>query len=327
MHFVYPVILFLGAVLLGLILLYKQFLQKIPVYRYSLTHKLKEQVRKRIFISRSLFTILRCCFFISLLVALARPRRYDTRTEITVQGIDIMLALDVSGSMMLFDDMNDRRSRIDIAREEASSFIKKRPYDPIGLVLFGREVLTRAPLTLDKNMLTSILATTQVGTINSEGTLLFRGLAAAVHRLRDSVAKSKIIILLTDGTSTEGDVNPQIVVDLAQKLGIKIYTIAIGSDEGGMFDHPFYGTIPAPASEINKPLLKFIADSTGGRFFQSQKPEDLAAIYDTIDALEKTELTSPLFENYFEYFYYFLLLSLVLLCIEYVLRFYRLVLT
>ncbi len=327
MHFAYPYILFLGFIVLVIAAFYKKFLQKLPVYRYSLTRKLKEQKQKKIVISRSFFMGIRLCFFSCLLIALARPRSYDQRTEMTVQGIDIVLTLDVSGSMMLFDDMHDRRSRIDIAREEAISFIKKRPYDPIGLVLFGKEVLTRAPLTLDKNMLISVLAITQVGTINSEGTLLFRGLAAAIHRLRDSVAKSKIIILLTDGSSTEGDIEGKAVVDLAQKLGIKIYTIAIGSDEGGMFDHPFYGVIAAPASEVNKTVLRFIADKTGGRFFESKKPEDLSTIYDTIDLLEKTELTSPLFEHYFEYFYYFLILSLFFLCVEYILRFYRLLLT
>ena len=327
MHFAHPIVLFVGLIILAITACYKKFLQKLPVYRYSLTHKLKEQKQKKIVFHRSFFMVLRFCFFSCLLIALARPRNYDQRTEMTVQGIDIVLTLDVSGSMMLFDDMHDRRSRIDIAKEEAISFINKRPYDPIGLVLFGKEVLTRAPLTLDKNMLVSVLTTTQVGTINSEGTLLFRGLAAAIHRLRDSVAKSKIVILLTDGSSTEGDIEGKTVIDLAQKLGIKIYTIAIGSDEGGMFDHPFYGIIAAPASEVNKPLLRFIADKTGGRFFESKKPEDLASIYGTIDQLEKTELQSPLFEHYFEYFYYFLLLALVFICVEYILRFYRLLLS
>jgi Ca-activated chloride channel family protein len=297
----------------------KNFTKKTIVYRYPLTScLLKDSPRKKTIIPL-LLDLLRLSIYGLLLLALARPRIPDSRTEMTVKGIDIMLTLDVSGSMILFDDLHDRRSRIDIARSEAINFINKRKYDPIGLVIFGEEVLTRAPLTLDKKILTDILLDTKVGTIGDKGTLLSWGLAAALNKLRSSQAQAKIIILLTDGSSSDGDADPKSICELAQKMGVKIYTIAIGTQEGGMFEDPFFGIQRYPAS-VNIELLKKLAAQTGGRFYESRKPKDLATIYSSIDALEKTELTSPLFATYHEYFYPLLVLAALLFFVELLIR-------
>ncbi len=318
-EFAYPLIAYSTIpTLIGLYGL-KKYTKKTIVYNYPLTSRLLQDYPVRKTALPLVLDLLRVIICGLLLLALARPRIRDTRTEMTVKGIDIMLTLDVSGSMILFDDLNDRRSRIDIARTEAINFINKRTHDPIGLVIFGEEVLTRAPLTLDKKILTDILLDTKVGTIADKGTLLSWGLAAAINKLRSSQAQTKIIILLTDGSSSEGDADPKSICDLAQKMGIKIYTIAIGTQEGGMFEDPFFGIQRYPAS-VNIDLLKKLAEQTGGRFYESRKPNDLATIYSSIDALEKTELTSPLFATYHEYFYPLLVLAALLFCIELLIR-------
>lgn len=240
-----------------------------------------------------------------LLLLTARPQLVDRHSKINVEGIDIMMVLDVSGSMQLFDDINDPRTRIDVAKEEAVNFIKKRDNDPIGIVLFGNQALSRCPLTLDKNMLVQLIDETSLGLIDPDGTMLSRGLVMALNRLKKSTAASKIIIMLTDGEPTPGDLDPNIAIQLAQKYHVKMYTIGIGNEEGAYFRHPIFGVQMVP-SGLNKNLLYALAEKTGGKFFEARKPADLATIYATIDALEKTQYETDVYHNYYDIFMPFL---------------------
>ncbi len=240
-----------------------------------------------------------------LLLLTARPQLVDRHSKVNVEGIDIMMVLDVSGSMQLFDDINDPRTRIDVAKEEAINFIKKRDNDPIGIVLFGNQALSRCPLTLDKNMLVQLIDETSLGLIDPDGTMLSRGLVMALNRLKKSTAASKIIIMLTDGEPTPGDLDPNIAIQLAQKYHVKMYTIGIGNEDGAYFRHPIFGVQMVP-SGLNKNLLYALAEKTGGKFFEARKPADLATIYATIDALEKTQYETDVYHNYYDIFMPFL---------------------
>lgn len=290
---------------------------KRPLYRYSSlafvesTGESTEWRSKIIFLAR-LLTLL------TLALAIGRIQKPDERSKIPVQGVDIMLVLDVSGSMQIIDDIDDPRPRIDAAIHEAMKFVEKRDNDPIGLVIFGSVAVSRAPLTMDKNVLKEILKDTKLGIVDPEGTVLSRAILTAANRLKKSTAKSKIMIVLTDGEPSGHDINPQVSIDLAKKLGIKIYTIGIGNEQGGWIKHPYLGPLQV-RSTLNVPLLKAFANETGGQFFHAQNPADMEKIYATIDQLERTEHEVPLFARYFDYFMPLLWIAFILLLAEIVL--------
>ncbi len=321
-RFAYPWVLAIFLFLLMTVLLWRWFFYKEPVYRYPYTALFKKRnllsnFRWRFLLIRSLYIII----LLLLALSTARPQQVDKKTIINIDGIDIMLVLDVSGSMNLFDDPHDRRSRLTVAQEEAVKFINKRDNDPIGLVLFGAAAVSRCPLTLDKKLLSSLIHDMSLSRINPDGTLLATGMGMALQRLRASTAKSKIMIVLTDGAPSPGDLDPSIVVDLAKKLGIKIYTIGIGSERGGYLEHPAYGIVQVP-TPINKELLNYFSHETGGQFFYAKNPHDVEEIYNTIDQLEKTEHTTPLFSHYYELYSYAALPALVLFLLLILLAFW-----
>lgn len=312
--FAYPYFFYGSLAMLLLVSYWRWYYYKRPLYTYSSWLPLKQlKVSDRWY--KWVPFVLRLLALISLCLAIARPQVPDERTKIPIEGIDIVLVMDVSGSMQLFDDIKDPRSRIEVAKAEALKFIQKRQNDPIGLVLFGGIALSRCPLTVDKAMLQQIINETQLGIINPEGTVLSKGILTAANRLKNSHAKSKIMIVLTDGEPSADDIDPQVSIDLAKKLGIKIYTIGIGSSKGGFFNHPFFGLVSS-RSPLNVNLLKRYAQETGGQFFLAESPADVERIYNTIDQLEKTEYEAPIFARYFEYFVYFLWLALFLLIVE-----------
>lgn len=284
---------------------------KTPVYLFSSLAPLQQfspppRWRKLIMFLTRLGSLVALCF------ALARFQTPDERSKIPVQGVDIMLVLDTSQSMMIFDDPKDRRTRLDVARDEALRFIDKRENDPIGLVIFSGVAVSRCPLTLDKGILKEILHETTTATITAPGTVLSRAILTAANRLKKSTAKNKIMIVLTDGEPTGNDTRPELSIDLAKKLGIKIYTVGIGSEQGGWFDDPMYGMVRVQ-SVFNVPLLEKFADETSGQFFHARNPADMVAIYDTIDRLERTEYETPIYARYAEHFIFFLWLALLLL--------------
>ncbi len=300
--------------------LYRIFLHKSPYYKYPLSKELAEHKQTRHRYHKTILFLIRLAALFGLVFLIARPVWVDERSRVNIEGIDIVLAIDVSGSMEVIDDLNDRRTRIETAKQEAIRFIEKRIDDPIGVVIFGREVISRCPLTLDKNILKEIVGSLEIGDINEEGTWLGTGLATAINRLRTSKAKSKIIVLLTDGEPTPPEkVEPEIAIALAKQFGIKIYTIGVGNEKGGYKNYPPFGLQPVPSS-LNIPLLKKIASETGGLFLRVNNPSDMRAAYDTINRLEKTDYQTTLFHRYYEAFLTFIWFILGLLAIDLMLR-------
>ncbi|QED38528.1 VWA domain-containing protein [Antarcticibacterium arcticum] len=258
-----------------------------------------------------------------MIVAMAKPRSSDvsTRTSST-QGIDIVLSIDVSASMLARDL---KPNRLDALKEVAAEFIKGRPTDRIGLVVYAGESFTLTPVTSDKALVLAALEDLRYNTVLENGTAIGMGLATSVNRLKESTAKSKVIILLTDGVNNAGFIDPKIAGELAVEYGIKTYTIGIGTN--GMALSPIgilsngqfrYGMAQV---EIDEKLLQEIAVTTGGKYYRATDNEKLEEIYEEIDSLEKTEIEEFKFTNYEERYRPFLLIAGLLLIFELLLRF------
>ena len=294
-----------------LVALYVGLMKKTVTYRYALTHLIKQQ---NLGVGLPARKFLYGCRFISVLVLaflVCRPQWLDSSRHINVKGVDIILALDVSGSMELFDDLKDRTPRIEAAKREALDFVAKRTNDPIGIVLFGAQALSKLPLTLDKPMLLNTIKDLALGEIDPNDTLLFTGLATAINRLRHSTATSKIVVLLTDGVPSENDpISVDTIIGIAKEFGIKIYTLGVGrADSAYTYDQ--FSRVAQVPSQIDSALLKKIAESTGGHAYRVYTPADLKAAYASIDALEKTDIKTTLFHNYYEAFSAFIWLLLL----------------
>lgn len=268
---------------------------------------------------RHLPFVLRCLAMVLLIVALARPQDVEHNAESTTQGIDIMLAIDVSGSMLARDFNPDR---ITAAKEVAGAFIADRYGDRIGLVAFAGEAFTQSPLTADQGTLQTLLSRIRSGLIE-DGTAIGNGLATAINRLRESDAKSKIIILLTDGVNNSGQIAPQTAAEIAKTQGIRVYTIGVGSI--GMAPYPaidMFGnmTFVQQKVEIDEKMLQTIADTTGGEYFRATDKAKLQAIYEQINKLEKSKIEVSESITYHEEFLLWALLGLGFLLLEYLLR-------
>ncbi|SFN48985.1 Ca-activated chloride channel family protein [Bizionia echini] len=265
--------------------------------------------------------VLRLLALAALITALARPRSVDVSTKTkTTRGIDIVMAIDVSASMLAKDL---KPNRLEALKEVAAEFIEGRPNDRIGLVEYAGESYTKTPITSDKAIVLRSLKSIEYNTIIEGGTAIGMGLATAVNRLKDSKAKSKVIILLTDGVNNSGFIDPKIASELAVEFGIKTYTIGLGTN--GMALSPVsmingklqYGNVQV---EIDEELLQEIADATGGKYFRATDNEKLSAIYDEINKLEKTEVEEFKFYNYQELFRPLVFLAGILLLLEVLLR-------
>ena len=240
---------------------------------------------------RHLPFVLRAAAFALLVVALARPQDVERLSHTNTEGIDIMLAIDVSGSMLARDFRPDR---ITAAKEVAGSFIADRYGDRIGLVAFAGEAFTQSPLTTDQGTLQTLLSRIRSGLIE-DGTAIGNGLATAINRLRESEAKSKVIILLTDGVNNRGEIAPLTAAEIAKAQGIRVYTIGVGTE--GMAPYPavdIYGT-PTGGTvmakvEIDEKTLRSIAEMTGGEYFRATDKAKLKAIYDQINQMEKSKV-------------------------------------
>ena len=248
--------------------------------------------------------------------ALARPQRVSAEREYDTKGIDIVIALDISGSMLAEDFKPENRMLV--AKQEATKFIRGRESDRIGLVVFARKAYTQCPLTLDYDVLIRLLNEVQIGMI-ADGTAIGMGLATAVNRLRDSTAKSKVVILITDGSSNAGNIDPVTAAELAKTFRIKVYAICIG--RGGLVpfpvNDPLFGKRYVQANvEIDELTLKRIADITGGLFFRARDPQSLEEIYKKINDLEKTEIKVKEYRSYEELFSFLLIPGILLLILE-----------
>lgn len=257
-----------------------------------------------------------------LITALARPRTVDVSTKTkTTRGIDIVMAIDVSASMLAKDL---RPNRLEALKNVAADFINGRPNDRIGLVEYAGEAYTKTPITTDKSIVQRSLRDIKYNTIIEGGTAIGMGLATSVNRLKDSRAKSKVIILLTDGVNNSGFIDPKIASELAVEYGIKVYTIGLGTN--GMALSPIgfnangsfrYGRQQV---EIDEKLLEEIADATGGKYFRATNNKKLAEIYKEINKLEKTEIEEKKYYNYDEKYRPFILFAGILVLIELLLR-------
>lgn len=250
-----------------------------------------------------------------LIVAFARPQSGYSEKEITSRGIDIMLTLDLSSSMSASDLSPDR---LTAAKGVIADFIAGRVNDRIGLVVFSAQGYTQCPLTLDYPILRQFLDRSYIGLID-DGTAIGMALATAVNRLRDSDAKSRIVILLTDGVNNRGSIDPLTAAKLAKATGVRVYTIGVGRE--GVFhqtvNDPRFGKQRVRVqTEIDEKLLNEIAEMTGGRFYRAQDEATLAAIYKEIDGLEKTDITVKVHQRYTERFHWFLIPALLLLTLE-----------
>lgn len=312
-HPVVALTLVIGSLVIALLRFY---FRKPVAYRYPLVGSLKKVSLPTQSLTKHAPLALRLSSLVLLAVLIGRPQLVDVKSNVNVEGIDIMLVLDASGSMQCFDDLKDQRSRFTVAKQEAIRFVEKRENDPIGLVIFGRDAISRCPLTLDKNILKEIIADLELGDINPDGTVLSTAIAMAANRLKTSKAKSTVMILLTDGAPTPGmDMDPKTALDLAKKLGIKIYTVGIGGDHGGLLRDQF-NSIRSMGFGLNKQLLSFIAQETGGKFFLAKSPDDMKRIYDTIDTLEKTEIETNIFSKYYDLVVPFVIIIFLLLLLE-----------
>lgn len=249
-------------------------------------------------------------------IALARPQQVTSEREFQAHGVDIVIALDISGSMLAEDFKPE--NRMIVAKQEAIRFIQKRENDRIGLVIFARKAFTQCPLTLDYDVLTRLVDEIQIGMI-ADGTAVGMGLATAVNRLRESDAKSKVIILITDGANNAGNIDPITAAELAKSFKIKVYTILVG--KGGLvpfpINDPLFGKRYVQAQvEVDEMTMKRIADITGGLFFWARSSQNLTEVYDKINALEKSEVKVKTYRSYDELFYLFLIPGLILLLLE-----------
>ena len=260
--------------------------------------------------------IVRMVIVILFIGALCRPQAGRGYTEYFTKGIDIMLAIDASGSM-LAEDFNP--NRLESAKETASEFVKGRKGDRIGLVVFGEKSFAQAPLTLDYDLLTKRIKELFVGIVPQDRTAIGMAIANSINRLRDSDAKSKVIILLTDGMNNSGKIDPVTAAGLAKTLGIKIYTIGVGK-EGIVrvpVTHPLYGKQYAQMeTDVDEETLIAIAEETGGLFFRAESEEALEEIYKQINDLEKTKVEVKEYTEYKELFYWLLFPALFLILFE-----------
>lgn len=261
---------------------------------------------------------LRCAALTLIVIAMARPQSAEHNSRTTAEGIDIVLAIDISGSMLARDFRPDR---ITAAKEVASSFIGDRYGDRIGLVVFAGEAYTQSPLTTDQSSLQTLLGRIRSGVI-ADGTAIGNGLATAINRLRESDAKSKVIILLTDGVNNRGEIAPLTAAQIAEELGIKIYTIGVGTEGEAPF--PVFdnnGRVVQTVNmkvEIDEPMLRKIASETGGEYFRATDRQTLQAIYDRINEMEKSRVEIDEYTTLHEEYLPYLIAAIVLLVLEFI---------
>lgn len=266
--------------------------------------------------------VLRLLALAFVIVAMARPRTVDISNETkTTKGIDIVMAVDVSGSMLARDL---KPNRMEALKKVAAKFVEERPNDRIGLVVYASEAYTKIPVTSDKPLVLEAIKSIKYDNVLQDGTGIGMGLATAVNRLKDSKAKSKIIILLTDGVNNSGFIEPETASDIARQYGIKVYTIGIGTN--GMAEFP-YAIAPngqflfkMMQVEIDQELMKSIARKTGGKYFRATSNSKLSEIYDEINKLETTEIEELRYYDYQEHFRPFVWMAAGLLLLELGLR-------
>jgi len=288
-----------------------------PAVRFPNISVVRETAGRRGVWKRHLRMALRALVLALLVVALARPQAGSGTESVLSEGIDIMLAVDVSGSMKAEDFKP--KNRLAVAKEVVADFIRGRTTDRIGMVVFAADSFTQCPLTLDYNVLLGLLDSVEIGMIDDKQTAIGMAIATASNRLRESDSESKVVILLTDGRSNAGEIDPITAAQAAAALDIKVYTIGAGTPEGGRIpvDDPILGRrYMHMDSDIDEEVLQEIASLTGARYFRATSEGMLAEIFARIGELEKTKIEVKHFTTYEELAPRIMLLGLVLLLLE-----------
>lgn len=320
MFFEYPGLLWLLAILpiLTALYIYRELKGRVPHLRVSTSIPWLKAESGILGVLRHLGFVLRICALAMIILAIARPRSSSMVEKIDSEGIDIILAMDVSSSMLARDFNPDR---ISAAKDIAIEFISQRPSDRMGIVVFAGESYTQCPLTTDRATLINLMKEVQTDLIE-DGTAIGNGLATAVARLKDSDAPSRVVILLTDGVNNRGEITPQTAAQIAKTYGVRVYTIGVGAN----------GTAPYPVMtpwgvelrkvpvEIDEALLKEVSSVTGGRYFRATDNTKLAEIYAEINKMEKARTTVDSFPVYKELFGLFGLIALLCLAAECLLK-------
>jgi Ca-activated chloride channel family protein len=320
-NFAYPQFLFLLLLLPLLSWRYWRRHQRLGgTIRYSNLDLLKNLPKPSNYLSKHLLFGLRLLALALIIVALARPQSGHTEEEVTTEGIDIVMALDISSSM-LAEDFKPK-NRIEAAKLVAEQFISGRQSDRIGMVVFSARSFTQCPLTLDYGVLINFLKKVDVGMIKEDGTAIGLGLANAVDRLRNSKAKSKVIILLTDGRNNSGEIDPLTAARVAQAFNVRIYTVGVGTRGEALYpvQDPFFGKryVRMPV-DIDEESLTKIAQITDGQYFRATDRLSLEKIFAEIDKLEKTKIEVKQFTRYRELFVNWLVVAMGLIFVEVVL--------
>lgn len=281
--------------------------------------KVKDSILPKL---KPILFLMRMLALSAIIVALARPRTVDVSNKTkTTRGIDIVIATDVSGSMLAKDL---KPNRLESLKKVAANFVNDRPNDRFGIVVYAAESYTKTPVTSDKSIVIDAIKSIKYDNVLKDGTGIGMGLATAVNRLKDSKAKSRVVILLTDGVNNAGFIEPETAADIAREYGIKVYTIGIGTN--GMAEFPYayapnggflFRMMPV---EIDEALMKSIAKKTDGKYFRATSNSKLKEIYDEINQLETTEIEEQKFYNYDEKFRPLIWIAGLLLLIEIILR-------
>ena len=317
MYFEYPGLLWLLAIPAALVVhyIYLELAQRHPHLRVSSSVPWMVSGTSFMAVLRHLPFLLRTFALVMIVIAIARPRSSTEMERIDTEGIDIVLAMDVSTSMLARDLTPDR---INASKDIAIEFISQRPSDRMGIVVFAGESFTQCPLTTDRATLINLMKEIQTDLIE-DGTAIGNGLATAVARMKDSDAKSRVVILLTDGVNNRGEISPQMAAEIAKTYGIRVYTIGVGKE--GMAPYPVmtpWGVdVQNVKVEIDEKLLAEIAESTGGRYFRATDNTKLAEIYSEINKMEKARTTVDSFPVYKELFGLYALLALLALLLEF----------
>jgi Ca-activated chloride channel family protein len=289
--------------------------------RYSSFHNLKKVKTGKMGLKQYVPLVLRCLVLVAVIFALARPQFGTQTKEIISDGVDIIIAIDTSGSMkaMDFKIEGKRRNRLYIVKDVIEKFIKKRTDDRMGMVVFGTDAYTQCPLTLDHGVLIGLLKKAKIG-MAGESTAIGSAIGTSIKRLKDLKAKSRILILMTDGENHSG-LDPMKVAEIAKGYGIKIYTIGVGSNGRVPFEvDGFFGkTLAYQRVSLDERLLKAISSTTGGQYYNATNTEELIKIYDQIDSLEKSEVKTKEYMDFNEKYFMWVLVALLLLGLEIVL--------
>ena len=322
MYFEYPKLLWLMIVpaLLVLHYIYLELSERHPHMRVSTSVPWTASGMSYMAVLHHVPFVLRTFALAMIIVAIARPRSSEQMEKVDTEGIDIVLAMDVSTSMLARDLTPDR---ISASKDIAIEFISQRPSDRMGIVVFAGESFTQCPLTTDRATLINLMKEVQTDIIE-DGTAIGNGLATAVARMKDSDAKSRVVILLTDGVNNRGEISPQMAAEIARTYGVRVYTIGVGKE--GMAPYPVMTPWGVEAQnvkvEIDEKLLAEIAEATGGRYFRATDNTKLAEIYGEINKMEKARTTVDSFPVYKELFGTYALLALLALLLELLLNWF-----